>query len=142
MLTRLVVPAAKAADELLGHNSKGHVKGSSSHPQSFCQVPGEQFLDNLRGFTEPVGKIFQSLFSGPSPQVDTLARVAAADQRITIAENNRLIYRLIKLDTRVATTTQVQTKLRRHEPNMSDYEERIAGRAVMLKFKAKTKNCA
>ena len=113
MLARLVVPVAKAADELLGHNSQGRVKGSSSHQQSFCQVPGKQLHDNLGGFTEPVGKIFQSLLSGPSPQVDTLARVAAADQRITIGEHNWLIYSLTKLDTRVTTTTQVRTKLQR-----------------------------
>ena len=69
----------------------------------------------------------QSPLSGPSPEVATLARVAAADQRTTTAENNRLVYSLTGLDARVATAAEVRTELRRREPDMTENEEKTAG---------------
>ena len=72
-------------------------------------------------------RFYQSLLSGPSPEEAVLARVAAADQRTTTAENIRLIYSLTGLDARVATAAEVRRELRRCEPAMSDDEVRTAG---------------
>ena len=72
-------------------------------------------------------KFYQSLVTGPSPEVATLARVAAADMRTTTAQNNRLIHDLTGLDARVATAAQVREELRRREPVLTEEESRTAG---------------
>jgi hypothetical protein len=72
-------------------------------------------------------KFFQSLLSGPSPEVATLATVAAADLRTTTAQNNRLVFSLTGLDARVATAAEVRTELRRREPDTTEDEEKTAG---------------
>ena len=72
-------------------------------------------------------KFYQSLVAGPSPEVATIARVAAGDMRTTTAQNNRLIYDLTGLDARVATAAQVRMELRQREPELTDAESRTAG---------------
>ena len=72
-------------------------------------------------------KFYQSLVAGPSPEVATIARVAAGDMRTTTAKNNRLIYDLTGLDARVATAAQVRMELRRRKPALTDVESRTAG---------------
>ena len=72
-------------------------------------------------------KFFQSLLSGPSPEVATLATVAAADLRTTTAQNNRLVFSLTGMDARVATAAEVRTELRRRELDMTEDDEKTAG---------------
>ena len=68
-------------------------------------------------------KYFQSLLNSDSPEVSTIARVAAADLRTTTGTNNRLI-RDLGLSPSTATSAEVREKLREAEP--AETEEQMA----------------
>ena len=69
---------------------------------------------------------FQSLLTGPSPEVAVVARVAAADMRTTTARNNKLILDNTGLDVRVATPKQVLKEMRLRETEMTSAESHNA----------------
>jgi hypothetical protein len=71
-------------------------------------------------------KFYQSLLSGPSPEVAVIASVAAADVRSTTGANNKLILDTTGLDPKVATSLQVRDELRRRERVMTEQEQAVA----------------
>ena len=73
-------------------------------------------------------KYFQSLRTGPSPEVAIIARVAAADARSRTAANNRLIMETTGLDHWTATPVEVREALRERENVMSDGDQEDATR--------------
>ena len=66
------------------------------------------------------------MLSGPSTEIDVVARVAASDARSTTASNNRLISILTGLDASLATPGQVRDRLRETECVMSEHEKETA----------------
>ena len=71
-------------------------------------------------------KFFRSLLCGPSPEVATLARVAAADRRSATASNNALILSATGLSAWTATAQQVRVELQRREVPMTADELKTA----------------
>ena len=67
-------------------------------------------------------KFFQSLLASSSPEVSTIARIAARDRRTTTGSNNQLIVDLTGLDPRTATPRQVREELRVREPVRTEEE--------------------
>ena len=76
-------------------------------------------------------KFFQSLLSSSSPEVATIARVAAGDLRTTTGGNNYMITKL-GLDANTATPAEVREKLRESEPEES--EEDMARLGLLLEL--------
>ena len=70
-------------------------------------------------------KFFQSLLSGPSPEVAVIARVAASDIRSTTGANNKLILESTGLDAGVATSKQVRYMLHEREREMTEEEQAV-----------------
>ena len=68
-------------------------------------------------------KYYQSLLSSASPEVVTIARIAASDLRTTTGANNDLICQL-GLDPATATPGEVREKVRASEP--VETEEQLA----------------
>ena len=66
-------------------------------------------------------KFFQSLLSSSSPEVATIARVAAGDLRTTTGAKNYMITKL-GLSASTATPAEVREKLRQSEPEESKEE--------------------
>ena len=71
-------------------------------------------------------KFYQSLLSGPSPEVAVIASVAAADVRSTTGANNKLILDTTGLDPRLATSLQVRLELRGKEREMTEQGQAVA----------------
>ena len=67
-------------------------------------------------------KFYRSLLKGPSPEVATVARMAASDACSATASNNRFIYNCTGKYVLEATTSMVRAGLRLKEPQMSDGE--------------------
>ena len=76
-------------------------------------------------------KFFQSLLSSSSPEVATIARVAAGDLRTTTGGNNYMITKL-GLNANTATPAEVREKLRESEPEES--EEDMARLGLLLEL--------
>ena len=76
-------------------------------------------------------KYYQSMLTSPSPEVTTIARIAANDQRTTTASNNRLITDL-GLDPATATPRMVRERLEEEEPVES--EEQMARMGLLLEL--------
>ena len=71
-------------------------------------------------------KFYQSLITGPSPEVAVIARMAARDLRSTTGANNRLIRDSTGLDARTATSLQVRRELQQRETKMTEGELAVA----------------
>ena len=76
-------------------------------------------------------KYYQSLLNSDSPEVSTIARVAAADLRTTTGANNRLIVDL-GLSPSTATSAEVREKLREAEP--AETEEQMARLGLLMEL--------
>ncbi len=72
-------------------------------------------------------KFYKSLYSSPSPEVEIVARIAAADVRSTTADNNRFIFEKTGLRVDTARPRTVQEELRNRDTQMSDDELIKAG---------------
>ena len=127
MLARLGGPAAAQLMNCWGISVKDVWRVPRETHRVFARYLGSGFTTIREDLLSRWVKFYQSLLSGPSPEVATLARVAAADQRTTTAENNRLVYSLTGLEARVATAAEVRTELRRRDPDMTEDEEKTAG---------------
>ena len=76
-------------------------------------------------------KYYQSLLNSESPEVSTIARVAAADLRTTTGANNRLIVELGRSPS-TATSAEVREKLRGAEP--AETEEQMARLGLLMEL--------
>ena len=76
-------------------------------------------------------KYYQSLLSSDSPEVATIARIAAADLRTTTGANNRLIVDL-GLSPSTATPAEVREKLREAEP--TETEEQMVRLGLLMEL--------
>ena len=76
-------------------------------------------------------KYFQSCVSSRSPEVCTIARIAAGDLRITTGSNNRLISDL-GLDPFTTTTAEVREKIQESKPQ--ETEEQMARLGLLLEL--------
>ena len=76
-------------------------------------------------------KYFQSCVNSRSPEVCTIARIAAGDLRTTTGSNNRLISEL-GLDPYTATPADVREKIKESEPQES--EEQMAKLGLLLEL--------
>ena len=76
-------------------------------------------------------KYFQSCVNSRSPEVCTIARIAAGDLRTTTGSNNRLISDL-GLDPYTATSAEVRDKIKESEPQES--EEQMAKLGLLLEL--------
>ena len=76
-------------------------------------------------------KFFQSLLNSSSPEVATIARVAAGDLRTTTGSNNYVITQL-GLSASTAAAAEVREKLRQIEPEES--EEQMARLGLLLEL--------
>ena len=76
-------------------------------------------------------KFYQSLRNSASPEVATIARVAAGDLRTTTGGNNYLIAKL-GLSANTATAAEVREKMRESEPDES--EEQMARLGLLLEL--------
>ena len=121
MLDRLAGPAAAQLMNCWGISVKNVWRVPQETHRVFARFLGSGFTTIREDLLSRWVKFYQSLLSGPSPEV------AAADQRTTTAENNRLVYSLTGLDARVATAAEVRTELRRRDPDMTEDEEKTAG---------------
>ena len=72
-------------------------------------------------------KFYQSLLSGPSPEVEIVARIPAADVRSSTADNNRFISETTGLRADTARPRTVQAELRRRDQQMTGEELIKAG---------------
>jgi hypothetical protein len=77
-------------------------------------------------------KFYQSLLTGPSPEVAIVARMAAADVRSSTADNNRLILETTGLQAGAARPREVREELRRRDRQMTDEERATAGELCRL----------
>ena len=118
MLARLDSTAAtQLMNCMLGHHSQGRVHAGwlSGQHSSFRE-------DLLARWV----KFYQSLITGPSPEVAVIARMAARDLRSTTGANNRLIRDSTGLDARTATSLQVRRELQQRETKMTEGELAVA----------------
>ena len=76
-------------------------------------------------------KYFQSCIHSRSPEVCTIARIAAADLRTTTGSNNQLI-RDLGLDPFSATAPMVREKIQQSEP--IETEEQMARLGLLLEL--------
>ena len=76
-------------------------------------------------------KYFQSCVNSRSPEVCTIARIAAGDLRTTTGSNNRLISDL-GLDPYTATSAEVRDKIKESEPQ--ETEEQMARLGLLLEL--------
>ena len=74
---------------------------------------------------------FQSLLNSDSPEVSTIARIAAADLRTTTVANNWLILDL-GLRPSTATSAEVREKLREAKP--AETEEQMARLGLLMEL--------
>ena len=70
-------------------------------------------------------KFYKSLLHGPSPEVATVARMAAADVRSTTGENVKYIIDNLGLDPEIASVAQVRNELAAREPTLSEMNVNI-----------------
>ena len=76
-------------------------------------------------------KYYQSLLNSDSPEVSTIARIAAGDARTTTGANNKLIVEL-GLNPRTATPAEVRERLRAAEP--VETEQQMARLGLLMEL--------
>ena len=96
-------------------------------PSILAYAPGRAHVTLREDLLGRWVKFYQSLLSGPSPEVEIVARIAAADVRSSTADNNRFISETTGLRADTARPRTVQAELRRRDQQMTGEELIKAG---------------